>query len=104
MSVLDVHNGVIFSPNNELCDCRGGERPPILHELRRWSLKRKEWGQPCLQIHTYAPELGAGQFQGNSILHRVQDTRCFKNRIDVVDSLVSYPLPPGFTACACLIG
>ena len=35
MSVLDVHYGVIFFPNDELCDRRGGERPPILHELRR---------------------------------------------------------------------
>lgn len=69
-NVLDVHYSVIVSPNYQLCNRRRGQRPPILHELRHLSLKRKELGQPCLQIHTFAPELDAGRFRGNNVLDK----------------------------------
>jgi len=68
VNILDVHYGVIFSPHDELCDRRGGQGPPILHGLRCLSLKRKEYGLPCLQTHTCAPESDAGQSRGNNAL------------------------------------
>lgn len=79
VNVLDVYYGVIFSPNDEFCHRGGGERPPILHKLRCLGLKRKKWGQPCLQIHTCAPELDAGRFLGSSALDKVQYARCFQD-------------------------